>query len=90
MFKLSRRQSYSSLLDLKCNLQQGMEGNPIAKIIQPIDMMKLRIQLGLGSAGQVARTMIKEEGFGSLYKDLSNQPRLLQTQISEIKKRLSC
>ncbi|XP_040368014.1 agamous-like MADS-box protein AGL30 [Rosa chinensis] len=34
--------------------------------------------------------MIKEEGFGSLYKDLSNQPRLLQTQLSKIKKRLSC
>ncbi|KAM5574378.1 mitochondrial dicarboxylate/tricarboxylate transporter DTC-like, partial [Rosa sericea] len=71
-----------------CNLQEGMEGNLVAKIIQPIDMMKLRIQLGLGSAGQVSRTMIKEEGFGSLYKDLSNQPRLLQTQLSEIKKRL--
>ncbi|XP_024199240.1 uncharacterized protein LOC112202458 isoform X2 [Rosa chinensis] len=27
--------------------------------------------------------------FGSLYKDLSNQPRLFQTQLSEIKKRLS-
>ncbi|XP_062010682.1 mitochondrial dicarboxylate/tricarboxylate transporter DTC-like [Rosa rugosa] len=37
-------------------------------VTQPIDMIKVRIQLGQGSAGQVTRTMIKEEGFGSLYK----------------------
>ncbi|PRQ37382.1 putative P-loop containing nucleoside triphosphate hydrolase [Rosa chinensis] len=32
------------------------------------NFLKVRIQLGQGSAGQVARTMIKEEGFGLLYK----------------------
>lgn len=40
-------------------------------VIQPIDMIKVRIQLGQGSAGQVTRTMLKEEGLGSFYKGLS-------------------
>ncbi|TQD80908.1 hypothetical protein C1H46_033535 [Malus baccata] len=35
-------------------------------VIQPIDMIKVRIQLGQGSATQVMRTMIKEEGVGAL------------------------
>ncbi|KAK9941434.1 hypothetical protein M0R45_018035 [Rubus argutus] len=49
----------------------GASGMLATCVIQPIDMIKVRIQLGQGSAGQVARTMIKEEGFGSLYKGLS-------------------
>ena len=28
----------------------------------------MRIQLGQGSAGSVARNMLKEEGFGAFYK----------------------
>ncbi|KAM1513477.1 hypothetical protein ACFX11_025362 [Malus domestica] len=35
-------------------------------VIQPINMIKVRIQLGQGSAAQVTRTMIKEEGVGAL------------------------
>merc|ERR1719158_2691661 len=44
--------------------------------IQPIDMVKVRIQLGAAEGGStnpfsIASTMIKEEGFGALYKGLS-------------------
>ncbi|KAK2967953.1 hypothetical protein RJ640_027738 [Escallonia rubra] len=37
-------------------------------MIQPIDMIKVRIQLGQGSAGQVTRTMLKNEGIGAFYE----------------------
>lgn len=40
-------------------------------VIQPIDMIKVRIQLGQGSAGHVTKTMLKEEGIGAFYKGLS-------------------
>jgi len=40
-------------------------------VIQPVDMIKVRIQLGQGSAVHVAKTMIKQEGFGALYNGLS-------------------
>ncbi|KAG2675234.1 hypothetical protein I3843_13G154100 [Carya illinoinensis] len=49
----------------------GTSGMLATCVIQPIDMIKVRIQLGQGSAGQVARTMLKEEGFGAFYKGLS-------------------
>merc|ERR1719399_1258056 len=44
--------------------------------IQPIDMVKVRIQLGAAEGGStnpitIASEMIKEEGFGSMYKGLS-------------------
>lgn len=39
--------------------------------IQPIDMVKVRIQLGAtGSPLTVATNIISKEGFGSLYKGL--------------------
>lgn len=31
-------------------------------------LVQVRIQLGQGSAGQVAKNMLKEEGFGAFYK----------------------
>ncbi|KAK2995481.1 hypothetical protein RJ640_016837 [Escallonia rubra] len=37
-------------------------------MIQPIEMIKVRIQLGQGSAGQVTRTMLKNEGIGAFYE----------------------
>ncbi|KAK2977703.1 hypothetical protein RJ640_026843 [Escallonia rubra] len=37
-------------------------------MIQPIDMIKVRIQLGPGSAAQVTRTMLKNEGIGAFYE----------------------
>ncbi|XP_040991105.1 mitochondrial dicarboxylate/tricarboxylate transporter DTC-like [Juglans microcarpa x Juglans regia] len=49
----------------------GTSGMLATCVIQPIDMIKVRIQLGQGSGGQVARTMLKEEGFGAFYKGLS-------------------
>ncbi|KAL2317966.1 hypothetical protein Fmac_031842 [Flemingia macrophylla] len=38
-------------------------------VIQPIDMIKVRIQLGQGSAAQVTTTMLKNEGVAAFYKD---------------------
>ncbi|XP_050218700.1 mitochondrial dicarboxylate/tricarboxylate transporter DTC [Mercurialis annua] len=49
----------------------GTSGMLATCVIQPIDMIKVRIQLGQGSAVQVTRNMLKEEGFGALYKGLS-------------------
>ncbi|ERN20407.1 hypothetical protein AMTRI_Chr03g140520 [Amborella trichopoda] len=40
-------------------------------VIQPIDMIKVRIQLGQGSGTHVAKTMLREEGLGAFYKGLS-------------------
>ena len=40
-------------------------------VIQPIDMIKVRIQLGQGSAAQVTSTMLKNEGVAAFYKGLS-------------------
>ncbi|KAK3011805.1 hypothetical protein RJ639_012506 [Escallonia herrerae] len=37
-------------------------------VIQPIDMIKVRIQLGKGSVSQVTRTMLKNEGIRAFYK----------------------
>ncbi|KAL2334545.1 hypothetical protein Fmac_015758 [Flemingia macrophylla] len=37
-------------------------------VIQPIDMIKVRIQLGQGSAAQVTTTMLKNEGVAAFYK----------------------
>ncbi|KAK3443480.1 mitochondrial dicarboxylate/tricarboxylate transporter DTC [Eucalyptus grandis] len=49
----------------------GASGMLATCVIQPIDMIKVRIQLGQGSAGQVTRNMLKEEGMGAFYKGLS-------------------
>ncbi|WOK97179.1 hypothetical protein Cni_G05887 [Canna indica] len=49
----------------------GASGMLATCIIQPIDMVKVRIQLGQGSAVQVTKNMLANEGFGSLYKGLS-------------------
>ncbi|RAL43054.1 unnamed protein product [Cuscuta campestris] len=49
----------------------GCSGMLATCAVQPIDMIKVRIQLGQGSAGHVARTMLKNEGFGAFYKGLS-------------------
>ncbi|PKI71512.1 hypothetical protein CRG98_008029 [Punica granatum] len=49
----------------------GASGMLATCVIQPIDMVKVRIQLGQGSAGQVTKTMLKEEGVGAFYKGLS-------------------
>ncbi|KAK3012695.1 hypothetical protein RJ639_008258 [Escallonia herrerae] len=49
-------------------LNGGVSGMLATCIIQPIDMIKVRIQLGQGSAGQVTRTMLKNEGIGAFYK----------------------
>ncbi|CAN1294883.1 Mitochondrial dicarboxylate/tricarboxylate transporter DTC [Linum perenne] len=49
----------------------GASGMAATCVIQPIDMIKVRIQLGQGSASHVAKTMLKEEGIGAFYKGLS-------------------
>ncbi|KAL8159534.1 hypothetical protein V2J09_001071 [Rumex salicifolius] len=49
----------------------GASGMAATCVIQPIDMVKVRIQLGQGSAGHVTRTMLKDEGLRAFYKGLS-------------------
>lgn len=49
----------------------GASGMLATCVIQPIDMIKVRIQLGQGSAASVTREMLKNEGFGAFYKGLS-------------------
>ncbi|XP_031472887.1 mitochondrial dicarboxylate/tricarboxylate transporter DTC-like [Nymphaea colorata] len=49
----------------------GMSGMLATCVIQPIDMIKVRIQLGQGSGLHVAKTMLREEGMGAFYKGLS-------------------
>ncbi|KAL0417412.1 UNVERIFIED_CONTAM: Mitochondrial dicarboxylate/tricarboxylate transporter DTC [Sesamum radiatum] len=46
----------------------GASGMLATCVIQPIDMIKVRIQLGQGSAAEVTRNMLKNEGFGAFYK----------------------
>ncbi|KAK7259441.1 hypothetical protein RIF29_25048 [Crotalaria pallida] len=46
----------------------GVSGMLATYIIQPIDMIKVRIQLGQGSAAQVTSTMLKNEGVAAFYK----------------------
>ncbi|GAB2295423.1 hypothetical protein Dimus_029591 [Dionaea muscipula] len=49
----------------------GTSGMLATCVIQPIDMIKVRIQLGQGSAVQVTKNMLRDEGFGAFYKGLS-------------------
>ncbi|KAI3978214.1 hypothetical protein MKX01_013045 [Papaver californicum] len=49
----------------------GASGMLTTCVIQPIDMIKVRIQLGQGSGIHVARSMLREEGLGAFYKGLS-------------------
>jgi solute carrier family 25 oxoglutarate transporter 11 len=49
----------------------GMAGMGATCVIQPVDMIKVRIQLGQGGAMVVAKNVIANEGFGGLYKGLS-------------------
>eukprot|EP00878_Enallax_costatus_P029503 GHUV01031996.1.p1 GENE.GHUV01031996.1~~GHUV01031996.1.p1 ORF type:complete len:274 (-),score=69.16 GHUV01031996.1:40-861(-) len=50
----------------------GASGMMATCIIQPIDMVKVRLQLGAtGSPITVAKDIIAKDGFGSLYKGLS-------------------
>eukprot|EP00271_Cylindrocystis_brebissonii_P014359 TRINITY_DN35695_c0_g1_i1.p1 TRINITY_DN35695_c0_g1~~TRINITY_DN35695_c0_g1_i1.p1 ORF type:complete len:303 (+),score=51.39 TRINITY_DN35695_c0_g1_i1:180-1088(+) len=52
-------------------LNGGLAGMGATCVIQPIDMVKVRIQIDGGGPIGVASKMIKEEGFGSMYKGLS-------------------
>uniref|UniRef100_A0ACD5TQD8 Uncharacterized protein n=1 Tax=Avena sativa TaxID=4498 RepID=A0ACD5TQD8_AVESA len=49
----------------------GASGMLATCVIQPIDMIKVKIQLGEGSASQVTKKMLAEGGVGSFYKGLS-------------------
>ncbi|CAL5097533.1 unnamed protein product [Urochloa decumbens] len=49
----------------------GASGMLATCVIQPIDMVKVRIQLGEGSAAQVTKNMLANEGMRSFYKGLS-------------------
>ncbi|XWS71081.1 hypothetical protein CRYUN_Cryun03dG0106400 [Craigia yunnanensis] len=49
----------------------GASGMLATCVIQPVDMIKVRIQLGQGSAASVTKNMLRAEGFGAFYKGLS-------------------
>lgn len=49
----------------------GASGMLATCVIQPIDMVKVKIQLGEGSATAVTKKMLANEGVGSFYKGLS-------------------
>lgn len=49
----------------------GLAGMGATCVIQPVDMVKVRIQLGQGSATDVTKNMLKNEGFAAFYKGLS-------------------
>ncbi|MCO5596871.1 hypothetical protein L7F22_050941 [Adiantum nelumboides] len=49
----------------------GVFGMLATCVIQPLDIVKVCIQLGQGSALHVAKTMLKEEGFEAYYRGLS-------------------
>ncbi|THG19118.1 hypothetical protein TEA_025881 [Camellia sinensis var. sinensis] len=49
----------------------GASGMLATCVIQPIDMIKVRIQLGQGSAVDVTRNMLRNHGIGAFYQGLS-------------------
>ncbi|XP_026452895.1 mitochondrial dicarboxylate/tricarboxylate transporter DTC-like [Papaver somniferum] len=57
--------------NVKPFINGGASGMLATCVIQPIDMIKVRIQLGQGSGIHVARSMLREEGLGAFYKGLS-------------------
>lgn len=49
----------------------GLSGMAATSIIQPIDMVKVRLQIGAkGSPLTVAKDIVAKDGFGALYKGL--------------------
>ncbi|KAF5838254.1 mitochondrial substrate carrier [Dunaliella salina] len=59
-------------LAVKPYFNGGVSGMAATCIVQPIDMVKVRIQLGAqGGPLAVASNIAKTEGFGSMYKGLS-------------------
>lgn len=59
-------------LAVKPYVNGGLSGMMATCIIQPIDMVKVRLQLGAtGGPFSVASQIIKNDGFGALYKGLS-------------------
>ncbi|XP_057507749.1 mitochondrial dicarboxylate/tricarboxylate transporter DTC-like [Actinidia eriantha] len=49
----------------------GTAGMLATCVVQPIDMIKVRMQLGEGSAVQVTKKMLQNEGIGAFYQGLS-------------------
>lgn len=49
----------------------GASGMLATSVIQPFDMVKVRIQLGQGSATHVVKNMLRDEGMRAFYKGLS-------------------
>lgn len=49
----------------------GASGMMSISVIQPVDMVKVRVQLGQGSAVQVTKNMLRDEGVKAFYRGLS-------------------
>nr|XP_043633256.1 mitochondrial dicarboxylate/tricarboxylate transporter DTC-like [Erigeron canadensis] len=52
-------------------VNQGVSGMLATFVIQPVDMIKVRVQLGQGSAVSVTKDMLKKDGVCAFYKGLS-------------------
>ncbi|CAL4978489.1 unnamed protein product [Urochloa decumbens] len=63
--------SSASWMTVKPFVNGGASGMLATCVIQPIDMVKVKIQLGEGSATTVTKKMLANEGIGSFYKGLS-------------------
>ncbi|CAL4965924.1 unnamed protein product [Urochloa decumbens] len=63
--------SSASWMTVKPFVNGGASGMLATCVIQPIDMVKVKIQLGEGSAATVTKKMLVNEGIGSFYKGLS-------------------
>lgn len=68
----SERKPPAAWLAAKPFVNGGLSGMGATCIIQPIDMVKVRIQLGeTGGPIGVATKIVQKDGFGALYKGLS-------------------
>eukprot|EP00897_Mesotaenium_endlicherianum_P005725 jgi/Mesen1/5180/ME000257S04453 len=52
-------------------LNGGLAGMGATCVIQPVDMVKVRIQLGQGTASSIVKDMLAKEGYGAFYNGLS-------------------
>nr|AHB08889.1 mitochondrial dicarboxylate transporter [Suaeda glauca] len=68
---MGEEKSVSVWKTIKPFVNGGASGMLATCVVQPIDMVKVRIQLGQGSAVQVTKNMLRHDGLYAFYKGLS-------------------
>ncbi|TVU22794.1 hypothetical protein EJB05_32513 [Eragrostis curvula] len=68
MAEAKQRQVPAAWMTVKPFVNGGVSGMLATCVIQPIDMIKVKIQLGEGSAATVTKKMLANEGVGAFYK----------------------